>query len=65
MPCGSVYSFSGDSTPTPVQSFVDATSDYASPDYSDCPNEFVCWIKNHPVAAIAIAVGIGLLLGRR
>lgn len=36
-------------------------------DFPDCGEkyEIICWIKRHPIAAVAIAAGIGILLGRR
>lgn len=53
---------------TPHDYFADATggeSTDATAFESECDNQALCWIKQHPVAAIAIALAVGLLLGRR
>lgn len=52
-----------DNASTPSQSYSQSVGDVIVPD--DCNNEILCWIRNHPVAAIGIALAVGLLLGRR
>ena len=66
MACGNDYTIAGGAS-TPQQSFDQATGEYYDQSYdaSDCNNELLCWIKNHPIAAIGIALAVGLLLGRR
>jgi ElaB/YqjD/DUF883 family membrane-anchored ribosome-binding protein len=53
------------STPQTPQQYFDDAVDYSALNPGDCDNEILCWVKQHPIAALAIAAGIGLLLGRR
>lgn len=64
MPCTNEYVASAGAQ-SASDSFHDAIDDgmYVPP--SDCDNEILCWIRQHPIAAIGIALALGLLLGRR
>lgn len=62
MSCDSGYIASAGAS-SPAESYADSVGDYSAP--SDCDNEILCWIRQHPIASIGIALAIGLLLGRR